>query len=95
MYELRVLQKARSDMKKSAAWYDKQQPGVGDRFLLAVVAEFNLIVVNPLHYEEKFSKTFRFAPVERFPFLIVFRIKGQQIIVNSVFHTSRNPKRFV
>jgi len=92
---LQVLRKARDDMRKSAAWYDKHQAGLGDRFLSEVINTFRLIEVNPLHYQERFSKTFRYAGVQDFPFVVVFKIKKQVVIVNSVFHTSRNPKRFV
>jgi len=95
MYQLQVLRKAREDMQKSADWYDEQQPGVGDRFLLEVVRTFRLIETNPLHYQERFSKKFRFANVHDFPFVVVFKIKKQLIVVNSVFHTSRNPKKFI
>lgn len=95
MYQLQVLRKAKEDMQKSAEWYNKQQAGVGDRFLLEVVNTFRLIESNPLHYQERFSKQFRFAKVHVFPFVVVFKIKDELIIVNSVFHTSRNPKRFV
>jgi len=95
VYRLQILQKAREDMQKSAIWYDEQQQGLGNKFILEVVRSFRLIEANPLHYEEKFSKKFRFANVNIFPFVIVFKIKGKEVIVNAVFHTSRNPKRFV
>jgi hypothetical protein len=95
VHQLQVLRKARGDMKKSADWYNEQQTGVGERFLLQVVSTFRLIETNPLHYEEKFSKKFRFAKVADFPFVVVFKVKKQLVVVNSVFHTSRNPKRFV
>jgi hypothetical protein len=95
MYQLQVLQKAREDMRKSADWYDERQSGLGKRFLLHVVDTFKLIEANPLHYEEKFSKKFRFAQVAVFPYVVVFKIKKQLVVVNAVFHTSRNPKKFV
>lgn len=95
MYHLQVLRKAREDMQKSAEWYEEQQAGLGDRFLLKVISTFRSIENNPLHYQERFSKKFRLAKVHDFPFVIVFKIKKQLVVVNSVFHTSRNPKRFV
>jgi toxin ParE1/3/4 len=92
---LQVLRKAREDMQKSADWYNEQQAGVGDRFLLEVVSTFRLIETNPLHYQERFLKKFRLAKVHDFPFVVVFRIKKHLVVVNSVFHTSRNPNQFV
>jgi hypothetical protein len=95
MYQLRILQKAREDMQKSADWYNEQQSGLGERFLLHIVGTFRLIEANPLHYEQKFSRQFRFAKVNVFPFVVVFKIKKHFVIVNAVFHTNRNPKKFV
>jgi plasmid stabilization system protein ParE len=95
MYQLQVLRKAREDMQKSADWYNEQQPQLGDRFLSEVIRTFRLIENNPLHYEQKFSKQFRFAMLNIFPYLVVFKIKNQLVIVNAVFHTSRNPKKFI
>lgn len=43
-------------MQKSAEWYNKQQTGVGERFLYKVVSSFKLIQANQLHYEEIFKK---------------------------------------
>ena len=80
-------------MQKSFDWYNDQQEGLGERFLLQTVRAFRLIEANPLHYQERFLKKFRFAMVEDFPFVIVFKIKGRTIVVNSVFHTSRDPKK--
>lgn len=95
MYQLQVLRKARQDMQKAADWYNEHQTGLGDRFLREVINSFRLIGVNPLHYQERFSRKFRFANVHNFPFVVVFKIKNQLVVVNSVFHTSRNPKRFI
>jgi len=95
VYQLQILRKAREDMQKSAAWYDERQSGLGNRFLLEVTRTLRLVEANPLHYEERFSKKFRFAVVKVFPFVIVYKIKDKTVVVNSVFHTSRNPRRFV
>lgn len=93
MYRLRILHQAREDMQKAAEWYNKQQDGLGERFLLEVIKTFVLAEANPLHYEEKFVKKFRFAPVRNFPYLVTFKIKGDVVVIAAVFHTSRNPKQ--
>ena len=46
-------------------------------------------------YEERFLKKFRFTRVNNFPFLVVYKIKNDLVVINAVFHTSRNPKRFL
>ena len=92
---MQILRKAREYMQKSADWYNEQQVGVGDRFLKEVVSTFRLIETSPLHYQERFFKKFRPAKVHNFPFVVVFKIKKRLVVFNSVFQTSRNPKKFV
>jgi hypothetical protein len=82
-------------MRKSAEWYDEKQFGVGARFLREVINALERVEANPLHYEVRYFRQFRFARVTDFPFLIVFKIKAKSIIVHAVFHTSRNPRRFI
>lgn len=81
-------------MQKSADWYNKEKAGLGNRFLIETVRVFKSITANPLHHEEKFAKKFRFARLSIFPYLVVYKVKGRLVIVNAVFHTSRNPKLF-
>lgn len=95
MYQLQILRQAREDMQKSADWYDEKQAGLGQRFLFEVVRTLRLVENNPLHYEVKFSKKFRYAQVDDFPYVVVFKIKKQFVVINAVFHTSRDPKKFV
>jgi len=94
MYRLQVLRRAENDILKSVTFYNKREQGLGDRFFWEVVAALRRVEAQPLHYPEKYLKKFRFALIHDFPFFIVFKIKGDLVVINSVFHTSRNPKRF-
>jgi toxin ParE1/3/4 len=94
MYQLQILRQAREDMQKAVTWYNERQEGLGEQFLSEVIKTLRKVEVSPLHYEEKFAKQFRFAPTHIFPYLVVFKIKGDSVIINAVFHTSRDPKRF-
>ena len=95
MYRLQILRQAREDMQNSADWYNDKQDGLGLRFLLEIIRTLRLVEANPLQYEEKYSRNFRFAKVNTFPFVIVFKVKEQFLIISAVFHTSRNPKKFI
>ena len=46
---------------------------------------------HPLHYTSV-NEQFRRLRINRFPYLIVYEIEGDKIIVNSVRHISRKPK---
>ena len=94
MYRLVILKTAADDIKESSDWYDLQQKGLGKKFQSRVFHKLVNIENNPLLYPVKFSEEFRFARVNIFPFFIVFEVVGDEVRVNSIFHTSRNPSGF-
>ncbi|MVN22087.1 type II toxin-antitoxin system RelE/ParE family toxin [Mucilaginibacter arboris] len=94
MYNLEISTAARNDLADTFAWYDKQQKGLGSEFLQEVFQSLNTIAENPFLFAIRFSGKFRFGKLNRFPYLIVYEIIGDQIIINAVFHTSRNSTRF-
>ncbi len=94
MYSVKISEAARNDIYNSSVWYNEQLDGLGKDFIKEVFAALTHIEKTPLHYPVRFSEKFRFAKTNRFPFLIVYEIVDQVIIINSVFHTSRNPSKF-
>ncbi|RFZ95353.1 type II toxin-antitoxin system RelE/ParE family toxin [Mucilaginibacter conchicola] len=94
MYNILLLDGAIADIRDAHDWYEERQQGLGKRFQKTVFSKLDLIQQNPLLYQVRFSEVFRFAKTDIFPFLIVFEIVDQSIIVNAVFHTSRNPNAF-
>ena len=88
-----VLPLAKADIQNSARWYEKQQQGLGKRFLNEVREKIRLI--------ERFPKSARLrndrvrtAILETFPFMIHYHIDEVKklVIISAVLHTSRNPK---
>ena len=92
-YTVDLLFKARQEIFESWVWYEEQEDGLGDRFEDAVFEKIALIAANPLHYPLK-KGTYE-ANTDKFPFLIVYRINKRRklIMIVSVFHTSRHPKK--
>jgi hypothetical protein len=92
-YTVELLFKARLEIFESWKYYEKQQTGLGDRFEDEVFKKIELIKTNPLHYPVK--KKMHEANTDIFPFLIVYKINKSRklIMIVSVFHTSRHPRR--
>lgn len=92
-YKVDLLFKARQEIFEGWKWYEKQETGLGYRFEDEVFKKIALIEKNPLHYP--FKKKAREALIDNFPFLIVYRINKSHklIMIISVFHTSRHPKK--
>lgn len=77
-------------MQKSYDYYESKSLGLGERFLLTVEEYFEIIKNNPKQFQVK-REEIREAYLQKFPFIIVYQIIKDTIIVYSVFHTSRNP----
>ena len=85
--------KAQQEIIDAWEWYEEQQDGLGDRFKEEVRRKIKSVLRNPLIYQVKGK--YREAQTDIFPYLIVFKIDKRQnlILIVSVFHTSRYPKK--
>ncbi|OQP64818.1 hypothetical protein A3860_18860 [Niastella vici] len=93
-YKLEIRGEAEEEIFEAYKWYEEQTPGLGERFIVELEAVFNKISRTPLHYKIARS-VFRQASIKSFPFVVYFEINRDNIVVYSVFHTSRKPhKRF-
>jgi plasmid stabilization system protein ParE len=82
---------ARLEFEDAVAWYDQQQPGLGDRFEAEVHATFQRILQNPERYKLVSDKvrTVRVGVFEKYS--VFYRVEPGFIGIVSVFHGSRNP----
>jgi toxin ParE1/3/4 len=83
---IRLLPEARVELNEAVDWYEQRRPGLGSRFFAQVKAALNRIAANP-----QLHAPVRKARVHRFPYLIFYREEPGEVIVISVFHTSRDP----
>ncbi|MCR8559246.1 type II toxin-antitoxin system RelE/ParE family toxin [Mucilaginibacter sp. BJC16-A38] len=92
-YTVDLSFRARRELVESRNWYEEKQPGLGRRFVHEVFAKVHLIENNPEHYPRK--KGFHEAKIDVFPFLIVYKSfkSSNMIIIISIFHMSRHPKK--
>lgn len=94
MYILILLEEAKQEWLDASIYYENKQKGLGLRFSEAVEEHLNIITQTPKHYK-KIKKEYREILIKHFPFLIIYRIDEakNKIVVVSVFHAKRNPKR--
>lgn len=88
-----VRPEAEAEMTEAFDWYEDRVPGLGSEFLLCVDAVFSAIQRTPQHYPFV-HKTARRALSRRFPYEIIFVEDDERVVVLSVFHAKRNPKRW-
>ncbi len=79
------------EMNHASAWYEKQQKGLGKRFLAAVQDCIQKIGINPASYPEV-CPHFRRGIVHRFPFAVVYKTSRNHIEIYAVMHLHREPE---
>lgn len=82
---------ARAEFMESIRYYERQQPGLGQRFLDAVTDAVHRIQAHPNMYHVV-SGTWRQCGVRRFPFGIIYRVENQRIEIVAVMHLHRQPE---
>ena len=92
-YSLIIRPEAEEDMTEGRDWYDGQREGLGSEFLTAVEDAFDRICNNPELYAPEY-KAVRRARMNRFPYVIYYRIAGKSLEVIAVQHGRRNPRRW-
>lgn len=88
---LALAPEAEDDLHGAAAWYDTQQPGLGDGFLRSVEASFARIRRFPRSFPAD-EHRIQSALLRRFPYAVLFRVQEKRIEVIAVWHGHRDPE---
>ncbi len=88
-----VRPEAEDEMADAFDWYEERVPGLGSDFLLCVDAVLHAVLRNPQQYPRVHRIVHR-ALTRRFPYEVFFVEDDERIVILSVFHAKRNPKRW-
>ncbi|REC42731.1 MULTISPECIES: type II toxin-antitoxin system RelE/ParE family toxin [Chryseobacterium] len=91
IYELIIQEEASLEILEAYIYYENAQKGLGEKFMKQLNKYFVRIQDHPKHFEIK--KNYREAFVQIFPYLIIFDIIDNKIIILSVFNTHQNPTK--
>lgn len=82
---------AEAEITEAFRWYEDKSKGLGSEFMRALDATLSAIQRNPSSYAV-IHQSVRRAILRRFPYGVLYLMKGEQIIVLACFHASRAPK---
>jgi plasmid stabilization system protein ParE len=82
---------AQTEFADAVDFYERKQPGLGRRLSEEVQTAIRQICEHPWAWEKLDSQTHRFL-TNRFPYGILYRIKGDHIRIIAVMHLRRNPE---
>ncbi|MFZ6053145.1 type II toxin-antitoxin system RelE/ParE family toxin [Halocola ammonii] len=92
-YSIIISESAEVDVRDAFLWYEKQQSKLGERFERRIESAIENIKDNPLKIEVKYGNV-RIFFLKKFPYGIHFTVARDEILIVSVFHTSRDPKKW-
>lgn len=88
-----VRPEAEAEMADAFDWYEDRVRGLGSQFLLCVDAVFSAILRSPQQFP-RVHRVVRRTLTRRFPYEVFFVEDDERVVVLSVFHAKRNPKRW-
>ena len=90
MKPIQISEPAALELTEAVRWYEERRPGWGAKLFDGVSQAFDVIE----HFPESGAPrraTARQLPVRGFPFLVVYRIRPDDVYVIAVAHTRRRP----
>lgn len=91
-FKVDVLPRVELEITDAYLWYESKSAGLGEKFFKAVEDQINGIRENPYQFPIVRSG-FRKAVIRLYPYIVLFKISGEAIVIHSVFHTHLNPNK--
>jgi plasmid stabilization system protein ParE len=82
---------ALAEVEDAEAWYAAERVELDDAFVADLEATVARVASNPLAFAERLPGI-RQAQLRRFPYLLVFRLRGEDVEVVAVAHGHRAPR---
>jgi len=93
-YNIEIRPKAELDTENAIDYYFAINVDLAIRHKNELYANYEKIITNPQFYKyisKKGNRQIRFKKLKSFPYIVVFRVKGNTVIVISIFNTHRRP----
>ena len=81
---------ARVELAEAYWHYEASRPGIGREFLDEIERAVKNVLQRPLRWR-KVAGRFRRALVERFPYAIIYAVRGEELFVIAFMHLHRKP----
>lgn len=82
------------EAKTAQQWYAERLPTLGDAFVDALEATLNRIEDDPFAYPAA-HRSLRRALLRGFPYAVIYRVTGEELLVVAVMHERRHPRRWM
>jgi len=90
-FQIIFQEEAVVDIQDTYFWYESQFKNLGEEFLEELDIIIEKLQQNPQYFGYSFDE-FRDARLKRFPYLVIFKIEGNKVYINTVRHIRRKPR---
>jgi toxin ParE1/3/4 len=91
--DVQLLPEAVREVEEAFWWYERRRSGLGLEFLLTFDALLETLRRLPEGHEAVAMRT-RKALLRRFPYLVLYALEDERVLVTAVFHGHRDPRRW-
>ena len=91
-YSVEILEEAFSELESISDYYEKFKKGLGENFIEDWERTLLTISRTPLGFV-MFNKHFRLVQFYKFPFVIIYELSKEKIIIYRIIHNKRNPDK--
>ena len=91
-YSIKVSRMAALEIVEAFDWYELQRRGLGIEFLDELDALYATLLQNPQVFGY-YDKPVREGKINRFPYLVVYELIDEDIVIYSVFMSKKDPER--
>lgn len=85
-----VSEGAEADQRSTAFWYDRQAPGLGDRFLAEIERIYDYLIEYP-EACQLMPEGVRRALVHHFPYQVIYMLRADDLVIVAIFHCHVDP----
>ncbi|MFZ5785200.1 MAG: type II toxin-antitoxin system RelE/ParE family toxin [Acidobacteriota bacterium] len=91
---LRILPEAAEELTAAAEWYEERRPGLGVELIATLDGALEEILASPTTFAF-WARDYRKLVVRRFPYVVFFRLVGDDVEVVAFAHARRRPGYWV
>ena len=91
-YRLVIKTLATTEALNAYDYYEEKQPGYGENSFSELDACYDKILEQPNSFSYS-KKPFREAKVNRFPYVVIYQVDKDEVVVYSVFNTYQDPSK--
>jgi plasmid stabilization system protein ParE len=84
------LEAAKEELEEAVRYYEEQREGLGSEFAQEITTTITRIQEYPDAWA-KISKNARCCRTKRFPYGIIYTVRGEEILILAVMHLHRKP----